>query len=139
MGDTGLEAVAVGCARGGWASRLLLAGIFIGDRVVLHLLKPTKPSRIIWLLIACAFAVLATPRVGVLAESPAPTAPASFPPVAQLPPRPDLPDPLVMLDGRRVTTAAQWRTERRPELIALFQHYMYGYLPPPPKEVQGKL
>jgi hypothetical protein len=44
-----------------------------------------------------------------------------------------------MLDGRRVTTREQWFNERRPELIALFQHYMYGTLPPRPAQVSGKL
>ncbi len=56
-----------------------------------------------------------------------------FPPVDKLPANPDLPDPLVMLDGKRVTTRKQWNDKRRPELKALFQHYMYGYLPPPEK------
>ena len=60
-----------------------------------------------------------------------------FPPVSELPARADFPDPLVMLDGRRVTTAEQWRNERRPELMASFQHYMYGALPPRPGEVAG--
>ncbi len=54
-----------------------------------------------------------------------------FPPAAQLPSHAGLPDPLVMLDGRRVTTREQWEKERRPELKALFQYYMYGYLPAP--------
>ena len=54
---------------------------------------------------------------------------ADFPPVGKLPVNPELPDPLVMLDGRRVTTKQQWEQQRRPELKALFQHYMYGYLP----------
>jgi hypothetical protein len=54
-----------------------------------------------------------------------------LPPVEQLPARQELPDPLVMLDGRRVTTREQWEKDRRPELKDLFQHYMYGYLPPP--------
>jgi dienelactone hydrolase len=54
---------------------------------------------------------------------------ADFPPVDQLPINPELPDPLVMMDGSRVTTKEQWVTKRRPELKALFQHYMYGYLP----------
>ncbi len=58
---------------------------------------------------------------------------ADLPPVDQLPARPDLPDPLVMLDGRRVTTKDQWGKERRTELLRLFQHYMYGYLPEPAK------
>ena len=42
-----------------------------------------------------------------------------------------------MLDGRRVNTRDQWVTERRPELLALFQHYMYGALPPQPRTVAG--
>ena len=54
-----------------------------------------------------------------------------FPPVEQLPINPELPDPLVMMDGSRVTSKQQWNEERRPELKALFQHYMYGYLPAP--------
>jgi dienelactone hydrolase len=47
-----------------------------------------------------------------------------------------LPDCLKMFDGRRVTTAEQWKRERRPELKILFQHYMYGYMPPPPANVR---
>ena len=57
---------------------------------------------------------------------------ADFPPVDQLAARAELPDPLVMLDGTRVTTKEQWETKRKPELKALFQHYMYGRLPPTP-------
>ncbi|MFO1500277.1 MAG: acetylxylan esterase [Verrucomicrobiota bacterium] len=55
---------------------------------------------------------------------------AAFPSVSQLPAQPGLPDPLIMLNGERVTTAEQWRTKRRPELKALFEHYMYGHMPP---------
>jgi hypothetical protein len=58
---------------------------------------------------------------------------AAFPDVSKLPAQADLPDPLVMLDGSRVTTKEQWFDKRRPELKALFQHYMYGHLPPPEK------
>ncbi|MDR7519701.1 MAG: hypothetical protein QN131_13860 [Armatimonadota bacterium] len=36
-----------------------------------------------------------------------------------------------------MTTKEQWERERRPELQTLFQHYMYGYTPPPPANVQG--
>jgi hypothetical protein len=53
-----------------------------------------------------------------------------FPPVAELPSRPDLPDPLVMFNGERVTTKEQWYERRRPELKALFEYYMYGAAPP---------
>lgn len=55
-----------------------------------------------------------------------------FPEVSALPVQPGLPDALVMFDGKPVTNAQQWRTQRRPELQALFQHYMYGYFPPAP-------
>lgn len=40
-----------------------------------------------------------------------------------------LPDPLVMNDGRRVTTAEMWWNERRPELTAMFDDDMYGRVP----------
>ncbi len=56
-----------------------------------------------------------------------------FPEPDQLPSHPELPDPLVMFNGERVTNKQQWIEKRRPELKALFQHYMYGYLPPPAK------
>ncbi len=60
----------------------------------------------------------------------------SFPDFSELPSNPGLPDPLKMLDGRKVETREQWFQERRPELKALFQHYMYGWFPPP-GQVQG--
>ncbi|HND50774.1 MAG TPA: acetylxylan esterase [Pirellulaceae bacterium] len=50
--------------------------------------------------------------------------------------QPDLPDPLVMLDGRKVADADQWNKLRRPELKELFQHYMYGYLPKKPQRTE---
>jgi hypothetical protein len=56
-----------------------------------------------------------------------------FPAASALPERKELPDPLVMFDGKPVTSKAQWVKQRRPELKALFQHYMYGYLPAAPK------
>ncbi len=61
------------------------------------------------------------------------TGQSSFPPTAALPAQKALPDPLVMFDGKPVTTKAQWVKQRRPELKVLFQHYMYGYLPAAPK------
>ena len=42
---------------------------------------------------------------------------AQYPTVAMLPSMHELPDPLLMLDGRRVTSREQWIKERRPELI----------------------
>lgn len=55
-----------------------------------------------------------------------------LPPVEELPERPELPDPFVMLDGSRVETPEEWYSERRPELKRLFQHYVYGYIPESP-------
>jgi hypothetical protein len=56
-----------------------------------------------------------------------------FPEPDKLPPHAELPDPLVMFNGERVASKQQWFDKRRPELKALFQHYMYGFLPPPRK------
>ena len=76
---------------------------------------------------------LAGTLCGVLtAAGAAPSTRASFPEPSTLPSQAALPDPLVMLDGRRVTSRGQWVKERRPELQALFQHYMYGAIPPKP-------
>lgn len=50
--------------------------------------------------------------------------------ISELPSRPRLPDPLVMLNGEKVTTKEQWEQNRRPELKRLFQQYMYGQMPP---------
>jgi hypothetical protein len=58
---------------------------------------------------------------------------ADFPEPAKLPIRADLPDPLVLFNGEKVTSKEEWEKQRRPELKALFQHFMYGYLPPPEK------
>jgi (4-O-methyl)-D-glucuronate---lignin esterase len=76
------------------------------------------------LAVVAALALLATAVVG-----------AEFPDVSKLPPRPDLPDPLVTLNGERVTTKQQWVEKRQPELKELFQYYMYGYAPPAPDKV----
>ena len=37
-----------------------------------------------------------------------------------------LPDPLTAQDGTPVTDAGDWMTRRRPELVALFEHHVYG-------------
>src|SRR5262245_13389966 len=40
-----------------------------------------------------------------------------------------LPDPLVMADGQRVKSAADWRTKRRPEILRAYQNEIYGRIP----------
>ena len=79
-------------------------------------------------LLICAVILAAT------LDAQPPAAP-DLPPVAELKAQPDLPDPLVMLNGQRVTTREQWKRKRRPELKRLFEHYMYGYAPPAPAKL----
>lgn len=83
--------------------------------------------------IASAVASLAFVLSGCITQ---PKSQSTFPEVSALEPRPALPDPLVMLDGRPVTSRAQWFHERRPELKALFEHYMYGTIPPKPAHLK---
>ncbi|WP_182864570.1 glucuronyl esterase domain-containing protein [Rhodopirellula sp. JC639] len=42
-----------------------------------------------------------------------------------------LPDPLVSQDGSPITSAEQWHTSRRPELLGLFEKHVYGVAPKP--------
>jgi (4-O-methyl)-D-glucuronate---lignin esterase len=40
-----------------------------------------------------------------------------------------LPDPLVLNNGKRVTTAKMWWTQRRPEIVEAFDREIYGRVP----------
>ena len=44
-------------------------------------------------------------------------------------PYPNLPDPLTMNDGQKVTSAKMWREQRRPELVEMLSKYVYGRVP----------
>lgn len=44
-------------------------------------------------------------------------------------PYPDLPDPLTLNDGRKVTTAEMWWKSRRPEIKEYFDREIYGRVP----------
>jgi hypothetical protein len=44
-------------------------------------------------------------------------------------PYPDLPDPLVLKNGKRVTTAEMWWKQRRPEIVEDFDREIYGRVP----------
>lgn len=74
---------------------------------------------------------LTTPRVA-LPQPP-------FSEVSKLPSRPELPNPLVMFDGTPVKTPEQWHDKRCPELQALIQHYVYGFVPPAPEKLEWKV
>lgn len=71
-------------------------------------------------------AVFGTPYFMSFAQGPV------WPDVEELPEQTALPDLLTMFDGSPVTSVEQWENERRPELVALFEHYMYGKAPAPP-------
>ena len=64
---------------------------------------------------------------------------ADFPPPDKLLSKAEMPHPLVMLDGSKVTTKTDWEAKRRPELKELFQHYMYGRYPARPEKVSAKV
>ena len=44
-------------------------------------------------------------------------------------PYPDLPDPLLLKNGRKVTKPAQWWKERRPQIVEDFDREIYGRAP----------
>ncbi len=44
-------------------------------------------------------------------------------------PWPNLPDALILNNGQHVTTAHQWWTERRPQIVHDFDEYVYGRIP----------
>ena len=44
-------------------------------------------------------------------------------------PYPDLPDPLTLKDGQKVTTAEMWWKQRRPEIVEDMEREVYGRLP----------
>ena len=44
-------------------------------------------------------------------------------------PYPDLPDPLVLKNGKKVTDAKTWREKRRPEIVEDFDREIYGRVP----------
>jgi len=48
-------------------------------------------------------------------------------------PYPNLPDPLTLKSGQKVTTASVWRGKRRAELLEDFQREIYGRTPKTPK------
>jgi hypothetical protein len=63
----------------------------------------------------------------------------TFPTMEKLPANHGWPDPLQMLDGTKIKSKRDWEEKRRPELKAIFQHYMYGTLPPRPRRVDFKV
>jgi hypothetical protein len=44
-------------------------------------------------------------------------------------PYPNLPDPLTLNDGQKVTTPEMWWKQRRPEIVEMYEKYVYGRVP----------
>ena len=44
-------------------------------------------------------------------------------------PFPDLPDPLTLKNGQKVTTAEMWWKQRRPEIVEDFEREVIGRVP----------
>jgi (4-O-methyl)-D-glucuronate---lignin esterase len=60
-----------------------------------------------------------------------------LPGVKDLPVRAALPDLMLMNDGTKITTPAQWR-KRRAEMKQILEYYLTGITPPAPGNVKGK-
>ena len=73
-------------------------------------------------------------QLGIKALRPGPsgdeTAPnhANYDP-ATANPYPNIPDPLTMNDGAKVTTPEMWWKQRRPEIVEMFEREIYGRIP----------
>jgi hypothetical protein len=50
-----------------------------------------------------------------------------------------LPDPLIMLNGQKVTDAKTWFEKRRPEIVNLFEVNQFGRCPDEPKDLTFKV
>ena len=81
--------------------------------------------------VLCCWALLIANAGAVVAEE--------FPSFDKLPMRAEPPDPLVMFNGTPVRTKEDWVQKRRPELKALFEHYMYGKAPAAPEKVEATI
>ena len=58
-----------------------------------------------------------------------------FPEVAELPIQEGLPDPFRRCNGSRVSTREDWN-KQRDYLKQMLAHYLYGHMPPRPKQIQ---
>jgi hypothetical protein len=61
----------------------------------------------------------------------------TLPGVRELPIRKEMPDVMVMNDGKKVVNQQQWK-KRREEIKRILEYYAVGQMPPPPGNVKGK-
>jgi hypothetical protein len=67
-------------------------------------------------------------QLGIKALRPGPSGNANYD-ESNANPYPNLPDPLTLNDGQKVTTAKMWWDKRRPEIVEMFDKYVYGRVP----------
>jgi hypothetical protein len=73
-------------------------------------------------------------QLGIKALRPGPSGNANAPNPANYDeskanPYPNVPDPLTLNDGTKVTTAQMWWDQRRPEIVEMYSKYVYGRVP----------
>lgn len=93
-------------------------------------------ARLAGLLLAPFSLFAQTPAPVEIPLPPIATPVTGLPGPAALPAIAGLPDVLVMNDGTKVTTAAQWR-QRREEMKRTLEYYATGQMPPAPGNVKG--
>jgi hypothetical protein len=54
-------------------------------------------------------------------------------------PYPNLPDPLTLNNGQKVTTSQMWWQKRRPEIVDMYEKYVYGRIPKDVPKVMWKV
>lgn len=77
------------------------------------------------LQLSTCIALFGVGTIGLAADA----GPSHFPSDPADTPAYTLPELLVGSDGRKVTTAQEWQTRRRPEILELFRHHVYGRVP----------
>ena len=61
-----------------------------------------------------------------------------YPAIDDLPHQKGMPDPFLMPDGSRVQTLQDWEVQRE-YIKGMLSHYLYGQVPPIPKQIEVKL
>src|SRR5437660_8286630 len=90
--------------------------------------SPPEPAAMNHLLLTCAVVAV----FAAVAAGGQPTKPSYD---ESKVPKYTLPDPLVCLDGTKVSDAKTWESKRRPEVLKLYETHVYGKAPGRPKEM----
>ena len=99
-----------------------------------RMLRASKESRRLNLGLPLATALVAVCLAAASAGAAEAKAVYEFADVEHLPIQNGLPDPFLMPGGKRVQTSSDWQKQRE-HLKAMLAHYLYGHMPPRPKEI----